>query len=189
MNKIEGENARINNLVRRSVSAIVLERILQVHYVEVNIRQGVRFGRGIPPQVANVDVRHLLKSTLLCSDVFAWNPEEEWALDLIRRMEKGISTTLFTRNKERGALHQMEMLFRKLFFPECQLEMLVAKENAHDSQPEIQKMLFTRHLSSRMVSIADYVDGNLQVCSSPDFNLDEAALVSFVHKKKFAREN
>ena len=79
---LEGENSRINSLIRRCIGQEILSRILLIYSATVNIRQGVKYGR-IPSGVLGADLLNLTKTAIYCRGNIQSTEEEEWIINLL----------------------------------------------------------------------------------------------------------
>ncbi len=89
--QVEGENSRINGLIQRNVGVDILHRILTVHAVKVNIRQGVACGR-IPESMRNINIIRLLRCSLLHTQGVTFSENEEWIREICHIKHGGIIT-------------------------------------------------------------------------------------------------
>ena len=80
--QLEGENSHINNLFSRNIGIQYAERILIIHFVKVNIRQGVKYGR-FPMELNDLDLVELIRTTLLSRTTIISSSVDEWAMDIL----------------------------------------------------------------------------------------------------------
>ncbi len=115
--QLEGENGRVNALIRRRVKLQVFMRILMIHTIKVNIRQGVKFGR-IPSEVEHCDVHDLFHTTMVCKDVIPLSKSEAWASGIIQKVKKtkSVQQAGILSVSEQSESHQQQNL-RDLWQP------------------------------------------------------------------------
>ena len=86
---LEGENGRLNSIIKRKLAGDVLERIIQIHALNVNIRQGVNYGR-IQSSVQNINAIELLVTTLQSRNMLAVTKEIEWITEMLTNNRKSV---------------------------------------------------------------------------------------------------
>jgi hypothetical protein len=168
--------------VARSVGIDILHRLLVVHAVSVNIRQGVDFGR-MPEGLFNMNLLQLLRTAVITKDDLVASPQEEWILELIHQDVSTVDvnqTRIFKGSHERKSMGEFVCVLNGILLDGWGQQ---TEKNESESSPQdlIDKVL-SNHANNGREGINEYIRAMKFSCSTPNFNEMECELLVYVEK-------